>query len=64
MRILVAGVGNVLKGDDGFGVRAAQALQKDSRLTADTTALAIVHIVATIHLQPHGPTSEAPVERC
>ena len=39
MRILVAGVGNVLKGDDGFGVRAAQALQKDPRLTADTIAL-------------------------
>ena len=39
MRILVAGVGNVLKGDDGFGVRAAQALQTDSRLTADTIVL-------------------------
>ena len=27
MRVLVAGVGNVLKGDDGFGVRAVELLQ-------------------------------------
>ena len=27
MRVLVAGVGNVLKGDDGFGVRLAEQLQ-------------------------------------
>jgi hydrogenase maturation protease len=31
-RVLVAGVGNVLRGDDGFGVRAAQALAADPRL--------------------------------
>jgi hydrogenase maturation protease len=32
MGILVCGVGNVLRGDDGFGVRAAQALAADPRL--------------------------------
>ena len=32
MRILVAGVGNVLLGDDGFGVRALQVLRDDPRL--------------------------------
>ncbi|HEX6141174.1 MAG TPA: hydrogenase maturation protease [Geminicoccaceae bacterium] len=31
-RVLVAGVGNVLRGDDGFGVRAAEALARDPRL--------------------------------
>ena len=39
MRILVAGVGNVLKGDDGFGVRAARALETDPRLPANITVL-------------------------
>ena len=39
MRILVAGVGNVLKGDDGFGVRAAKALETDPRLPANVTVL-------------------------
>ena len=39
VRILVAGVGNVLKGDDGFGVRAAQALEADPRLPVGTTVL-------------------------
>jgi hydrogenase maturation protease len=34
MGILVCGVGNVLRGDDGFGVRAAQALAADPRLPA------------------------------
>jgi hydrogenase maturation protease len=33
-RILVAGVGNVLRGDDGFGVRLAHALAADPRLPA------------------------------
>jgi hydrogenase maturation protease len=33
-RLLVAGVGNVLRGDDGFGVRAAEALAGDPRLPA------------------------------
>jgi hydrogenase maturation protease len=32
--ILVCGVGNVLRGDDGFGVRVAQALAGDPRLPA------------------------------
>jgi hydrogenase maturation protease len=31
-RVLVCGVGNVLRGDDGFGVRAAEALMADPRL--------------------------------
>jgi hydrogenase maturation protease len=35
LRILVAGVGNVLRGDDGFGVRAAEAMKSDPRLPAD-----------------------------
>ena len=39
MRILVAGVGNVLKGDDGFGVRAAEGLQADPRLPVGVTVL-------------------------
>lgn len=28
MKILIAGVGNLLRGDDGFGVRVAQRLEK------------------------------------
>jgi hydrogenase maturation protease len=39
LRILVAGVGNVLKGDDGFGVRAAEAMKCDPRLPADVAIL-------------------------
>ena len=39
MRLLVAGVGNLLKGDDGFGVRAAEALKADLRLPSDVTVL-------------------------
>ena len=39
MKILVVGVGNVLKGDDGFGVRAALALQADPRLPERVTVL-------------------------
>lgn len=31
-KILIAGVGNVLKGDDGFGVQVAQLLQKQNNL--------------------------------
>ncbi|MFN2454326.1 MAG: hydrogenase maturation protease [Pyrinomonadaceae bacterium] len=30
MRILIAGVGNVLRGDDGFGVAVAQSLSQNS----------------------------------
>lgn len=32
MRILIAGVGNVLRGDDGFGVEVAQALTRSCTL--------------------------------
>ena len=39
MKILVVGVGNALKGDDGFGVRAALALQVDPRLPERVTVL-------------------------
>jgi hydrogenase maturation protease len=38
-RILVAGVGNLLRGDDGFGVRAAQALARDPRRPAHVEVL-------------------------
>ncbi len=34
IRILIAGVGNVLRGDDGFGVAVAQALNGSSHLPA------------------------------
>jgi hydrogenase maturation protease len=37
LRILVAGVGNILRGDDGFGVRAAEAMKDDPRLPTDVT---------------------------
>jgi hydrogenase maturation protease len=39
LRILVAGVGNVLKSDDGFGVRAAEALKGDPRLPTGVIVL-------------------------
>jgi len=39
MTILVSGVGNALKGDDGFGVRAAQVLKDDPRLPDDVTVM-------------------------
>ena len=35
----MAGVGNVLKGDDGFGVRAAAAAAADSRLPEGVTVI-------------------------
>src|SRR5262245_60590671 len=35
MKILIAGIGNVLRGDDGFGIRVIEALSKDARVTAD-----------------------------
>lgn len=37
MRILIAGVGNVLRGDDGFGVEVAQALARSSDLPDEVT---------------------------
>jgi hydrogenase maturation protease len=36
---LVSGVGNALKGDDAFGVKAAVALQRDVRLPAEIAVL-------------------------
>jgi len=37
MRIMIAGVGNVLRGDDGFGVAVAQALSRISNLPDGVT---------------------------
>ncbi len=37
MRILIAGVGNVLRGDDGFGVAVAQALSQNGSLPDEVT---------------------------
>ncbi len=37
MRILIAGVGNVLRGDDGFGVEVAQALSRSDSLPDGVT---------------------------
>lgn len=37
MRILIAGVGNVLRGDDGFGVGVAQALARRGGLPEGVT---------------------------
>lgn len=37
MKILIAGVGNVLRGDDGFGVEVAQALHRKGNLRAGVT---------------------------
>lgn len=39
MRVLVAGVGNALRGDDGFGVRAAQRLRADPALPESATVI-------------------------
>ena len=39
MGVLVAGVGNALRGDDAFGVAAAQALTGDVRLPEDVAVL-------------------------
>lgn len=35
MKILVAGMGNVLRGDDAFGIRVVQALEQHNALPAD-----------------------------
>lgn len=49
MRILVAGVGNALKGDDAFGVEAVAALERDHRLPAGVvvieTGIGGIHLV-------------------
>jgi len=39
MKILASGVGNELKGDDAFGVKAAGELDRDTRLPAEVTVL-------------------------
>lgn len=49
MRVLVAGVGNVLKGDDGFGVRAVELLRSQADLPANVrtieTGIGGIHLV-------------------
>jgi len=49
MRILVAGVGNVLKGDDGFGVRAIEMIMSEGDLpdgvTTIETGIGGIHLV-------------------
>ena len=49
MPILVSGVGNALKGDDAFGVRAAARMSEDPRLTEDImvqeTGIGGIHMV-------------------
>lgn len=49
MGVLVAGVGNELKGDDAFGIRCAQALDADPRKPADCvvqqTGIGGIHLV-------------------
>lgn len=49
MRVLVAGVGNPLRGDDGFGVLAARRLREDPRCPADAvvmeTGIGGIHMV-------------------
>lgn len=35
MKILIAGVGNVLRGDDGFGVAVAQSLRQNNNFSED-----------------------------
>jgi hydrogenase maturation protease len=49
VRILVCGVGNVLRGDDGFGVCTAQALRADPRLPPSVkvieTGIGGIHLV-------------------
>jgi len=39
MRVLVAGVGNPLRGDDGFGVLAARRLREDPRCPPDAVVM-------------------------
>lgn len=49
MAILIAGVGNALKGDDGFGVTAAAKMRDDPRLPDDAvvqeTGIGGIHLV-------------------
>ncbi|MGI8708239.1 MAG: hydrogenase maturation protease [Actinomycetota bacterium] len=51
MRILVAGVGNLLRGDDGFGVEVAhrlQAMDLPADVTVAETGIGGVHLVQEI----------------
>ena len=51
MRILVAGVGNLLRGDDGFGVEAAHRLQEmtlPEGVTVVETGIGGIHLVQEI----------------
>lgn len=41
LRILVAGMGNVLRRDDGFGVEVAQRLQKQENLPPNVTVVEV-----------------------
>ncbi len=47
--VLVAGMGNVLRGDDGFGVEVARRLAKHSRLPAEAKVVEVgiggIHLV-------------------
>ena len=47
MRVLVAGLGNVLKGDDGFGVRAVAAFSRiaPAEVTVIETGIGGIHLV-------------------
>jgi hydrogenase maturation protease len=49
MRVLAAGVGNTLRGDDGFGVHAARRLREDPRCPPGTvvmeTGIGGIHMV-------------------
>ena len=54
MGVLVAGVGNVLRGDDGFGVHVANRLATDPRLPPSTkvieTGIGGIHLVQELML--------------
>lgn len=57
MRVLVAGVGNVLRGDDGFGVHTANRLAADPRLPSSArvieTGIGGIHLVQEL-MQGYG----------
>jgi hydrogenase maturation protease len=52
VKVLVAGVGNVLRGDDGFGVEVAQLLQRE-RLPDGVSVMDVgiggIHLVQELH---------------
>ena len=52
MRVLVAGVGNVLRGDDGVGVAVAQRLQQEGvpeGVTVLDVGIGGIHLVQELH---------------